>query len=93
MNASADFEKWVHSKNYQNLSANKIPSVWLQAEYHFDNASLKSINSPITDGISNQLARLNHLESLNLNETNITKAGLIKLKQLPNLKRIYSWQT
>jgi len=61
MNASADFEKWVHSKNHQNLSAKKIPTVGLQAEYHFDNASLKSSNHPVTDGISNQMAGLKHL--------------------------------
>jgi uncharacterized membrane protein len=53
---------------------------------------LRLEKNPVTDGINNQLTGLNHLESLNLNETNITKAGLEKLKPLPNLKRVYSWQ-
>jgi hypothetical protein len=44
-------------------------------------------------GISHQLAGLKHLESLQLNETNIAKAVLIKLKQLPIVKSLYSWQT
>ncbi|TAD84702.1 MAG: hypothetical protein EAY75_12645 [Bacteroidetes bacterium] len=54
---------------------------------------LRLEKNPVTDGISNQLAGLQHLEAVNLNETKITKAGLEKIKQLPNLKRIYSWQT
>ncbi|TAD84704.1 MAG: DUF1553 domain-containing protein [Bacteroidetes bacterium] len=45
MKAAADFEKWLHSKSYQKLSAQKTPSAGLQAEYRFDNASLKSSNS------------------------------------------------
>ena len=54
---------------------------------------LRLEKNPVTDGISIQFAGLHHLEAVNLNETNITKAGLEKLKQLPNLKRVYTWKT
>lgn len=54
---------------------------------------LRLEKNPVTDGISNQLAGLQHLEALNLNETNISKAGLEKIKQLLNLKRVYTWKT
>lgn len=54
---------------------------------------LRLEKNPVADGISNQLAALHHLEALNLNETNITKAGIEKLKQIPNLKRVYTWKT
>ncbi len=54
---------------------------------------LRLEKNPVTDGVSNQLITLHHLEALNLNETDITKAGLEKLKQMPNLKRVYSWNT
>ena len=54
---------------------------------------LRLEKNPVTDAISNQLAGLKHLEAVNLNETNLTKTGLKKLQQLPNLKRVYTWQT
>jgi uncharacterized membrane protein len=54
---------------------------------------LRLEKNPVTDGISNQLAGLHHLEAVNLNETNITSTGKERLKQMPNLKRVYSWKT
>ena len=47
---SADFDQWLHSKNYQQLSTQKIPTAGLQAEYHFDNGTLKSSNNPKQTG-------------------------------------------
>ncbi|MFM9910522.1 MAG: c-type cytochrome domain-containing protein [Chitinophagaceae bacterium] len=54
---------------------------------------LRIEKNPIADPISHHLASLQHLEALNLNETLITKIGLEKIKQLPNLKRVYTWKT
>ena len=53
---------------------------------------LRLEKNPLTDQITKALLGLNHLEALNLNETKITRAGLEKLKQMPNLKRVYSWK-
>ena len=50
MNASGDFEKWLHSKNYQKLATQKIPTAGLQAQYQFDNGTLKSSNNPKQTG-------------------------------------------
>jgi hypothetical protein len=54
---------------------------------------LRLEKNPVTDGISYQLAGLQHLEALNLNETKITRACMEKLRALPNLKRVYTWKT
>jgi uncharacterized membrane protein len=54
---------------------------------------LRLEKNPITDAIVGQLEGLTHLEALNLNETKITKSCLERLKQVPNLKRVYSWHT
>ncbi len=53
---------------------------------------LRLENNPIEDDIIELLLRLDHLEAINLNETNITKKGLEQLNQLPKLKRVYSWK-
>ena len=47
---SADFDQWLRSNNYQQLSTQKIPTAGLQAEYHFDNGTLKSSNNPKQTG-------------------------------------------
>lgn len=54
---------------------------------------LRLEKNPIDDGIANHLVGLNHLEAVNLNETEITSACLERLKQMPALKRVYSWKT
>jgi hypothetical protein len=54
---------------------------------------LRLEKNPVSDGISVLLSGLNHLEAVNLNETKITRAGVEKLRQIPNLKRIYTWKT
>jgi uncharacterized membrane protein len=54
---------------------------------------LRLEKNPLTDAIGNQLAGLHHLESVNLNETKITKKCLAQLSQMKNLKRVYHWRT
>lgn len=54
---------------------------------------LRLEKNPIGDGIANHLSGLNHLEAVNLNETVITGACLAKLRNMPSLKRVYSWKT
>jgi hypothetical protein len=54
---------------------------------------LRIEKNPIGDGISAHLKSLEHLEAINLNETRITKNGLMTLRQNPAVKRIYHWQT
>jgi uncharacterized membrane protein len=54
---------------------------------------LRLEKNPIGDGVCSQLMGLNHLEAVNLNETKITSACMKKLKQMPALKRVYSWKT
>jgi uncharacterized membrane protein len=54
---------------------------------------LRLDKNPIGDGISEQLVGLIHLEAVNLSETKVSKAGLEKLKAMPNLQRVYSWRT
>ena len=54
---------------------------------------LRLEKNPLTDQITQKLEGLNHLEALNLNETRITGVTLEKLKQLPALKKVYSWHT
>ncbi|MBA4057486.1 MAG: hypothetical protein C0490_22415 [Marivirga sp.] len=54
---------------------------------------LRLEKNPIGDGIADHLYALNHLDAVNLNETRITYACLDKLKQMPSLKRVYSWKT
>jgi len=54
---------------------------------------LRLEKNPIDDDIADRLSGLKHLEAVNLNGTNITKRCLDKLKQIPSLKRVYSWKT
>lgn len=54
---------------------------------------LRLDNNPVGDNVTEQLVGLLQLESVNLIETKVSKAGLEKLKAMPNLKRVYSWRT
>ncbi len=40
--ATTDFEKWLHSERYKNLSSEKIPLNALQGQFNFDNGTLKN---------------------------------------------------
>ena len=54
---------------------------------------LRLEKNPITDHIVNQVKGLDKLQAINLNDTKITAVCLDQLKQMPNLKRVYSWHT
>ncbi len=54
---------------------------------------LRLEKNPIADDIAIQLTGLHHLESVNLNETRITRKCLEQLRQVANLKRVYHWKT
>jgi uncharacterized membrane protein len=48
--------------------------------------------NPITDGITEQLVELPHLEVVNLNETGVSDDGMDKLKKTGTIKRLYFWK-
>lgn len=54
---------------------------------------LRLEKNPVSDGISDHLTNLKHLEAVNLNETKITAACLDKLHDNEAIKRIYTWRT
>lgn len=54
---------------------------------------LRLEKNPLSDGISQHLGNLKRLEAVNLNETQITPAGLIKLQENRAIRRIYTWKT
>jgi len=77
-----------------NLSGNGFTDKDLDFLNQFTNIEkLRLEGNPVSDGITEQLMALPHLEALNLNETNITSEGLGKLEKNPALKRIYTWKT
>jgi hypothetical protein len=49
--AEPDFERWIQSKSYKNLSNEKIPSKGLQAHYNFDKGSLINMAKPQEAGM------------------------------------------
>ncbi len=53
---------------------------------------LRLENNPIGDGVVGDLTVLQHLDAVNLNETNITQAGLDALTKNTAIKRVYSWK-
>jgi hypothetical protein len=77
-----------------NLSANGLTENELDFLPLMTNLEkLRLEKNPIGDGVCNQLTGLHHLEAVNLNETKITNACMKKLKEMPALKRVYSWKT
>ncbi|MBZ5858778.1 c-type cytochrome domain-containing protein [Flavihumibacter profundi] len=77
-----------------NLSNNKLTENDLDFLPLMTNLEkLRLEKNPVADGISSQIVGLQHLEAVNLNETKITRACTEKLKQMPNLKRVYTWKT
>jgi len=77
-----------------NLSANGLTENVLDFLPLMTNLEkLRLEKNPIGDGVCNHLTGLHHLEAVNLNETKITSACMEKLKQMPALKRVYSWKT
>jgi uncharacterized membrane protein len=77
-----------------NLSANNFTDSDLHILTSFVNLEkLRIEKNPVTDGVSNDLVGLRHLEAVNLNETKITDVAIINLKKNPVIKRIYTWGT
>ncbi len=84
------------AKNVIWLNASGLGLTEKDLDFLSDMTNLKKLRlekNPIGDGIVTRLAGLNQLESLNLNETRITRACEEKLKKLPSLKNLYSWHT
>jgi hypothetical protein len=77
-----------------NLSANNFTDNDLVILKSFTNLEkLRVEKNPVTDGITNDLNSLKHLEAVNLNETKITDLAVINLKKNQAIKRIYTWGT
>jgi uncharacterized membrane protein len=54
---------------------------------------LRLDRNPLSDGICDMVANLQQLQSINLSETKLTRAGAEKLKKMPGLKSAYYWKT
>lgn len=54
---------------------------------------LRLEKNPIGDGVVELLLGLEHLEAVNLNESNVSKAGVEKLLEGSGVKRVYAWKT
>jgi uncharacterized membrane protein len=77
-----------------NLSGNNFTDNDLAILRSFTNLEkLRIEKNPVTDGVSNDLISLKHLEAVNLNETKITDLTVANLKKNPGIKRIYTWGT
>ena len=77
---------WLNLSNNK-LSENELDFLPLMTNLE----KLRLEKNPLTDKILLQLIGLHHLESLNLNETNVTNSAIERLKQMPGLKRVYQW--
>lgn len=77
---------WLNVSN-NGLTENELDFLPLMANLE----KLRLEKNPLSDKIIPPLSGLHHLEALNLNETNVTEAGIEKLKQTPGLKRVYQW--
>jgi hypothetical protein len=66
---------------------------WILLPLMINLEKLRLEKNPVGDGVCNQLTGLHHLEAVNLNETKITSSCMEKLKQMPALKRVYTWKT
>ncbi len=62
---------------------------WLKACQNLE--KLKLAKNPIGDGIVEILAGLKHLEAVNLNETEVSAAGVKRLEN-GGVDRVYAWQ-
>jgi uncharacterized membrane protein len=89
-----DLEILAKNIIWLNLSANNFTDNDLAILKLFTNLEkLRVEKNPVTDGITNDLNSLKHLEAVNLNETKITDLAVINLKKNQAIKRIYTWGT
>jgi len=49
--AGADFDNWIRRGGYRKLAKEKMPAFGLQAQYNFENGSLKNILHPAQTGV------------------------------------------
>jgi hypothetical protein len=77
-----------------NLSGNNLTEKELGFLHRLSNLEkLRLEKNRLGDAIVEQLLPLQHLETVNLNETNITNQGLAMLQKNAAIKRIYTWNT
>lgn len=87
-----DLQAVAASIVWLNLSDNGFSEkdlTWLKACQNLE--KLKLAKNPIGDGIVEILAGLKHLEAVNLNETEVSAAGVKRLEN-GGVNRIYAWQ-
>jgi len=77
---------WLNFSN-NDLTEQDLESLGLMSNLE----KLRLEKNPITDKIIPTVLSLKHLESINLNETKLTSAGIEKLKQNSSVKRVYQW--
>lgn len=71
------------------LTENDLPVL----QYMSNLEKLRLERNPLSDGVVTHLENLKYLEAVNLNETQLTPAGLSKLKQNSAIRRVYTWKT
>lgn len=93
--ADAQNELQQLSKNiiWLNLAGNNLADRDLAFLNQLSNLEkLRLEKNPLTNAVCEQLTSLQHLESVNLYDTNVTEQGLLLLKKNPAIKRVYSWK-
>jgi uncharacterized membrane protein len=77
-----------------NAADNNLNAADLEFLRSFGNLEkLRLERNPLGDDVVDYLLDLKHLEAVNLYNTNVTSAGVAKLKTSPSIKRIYVWGT
>jgi uncharacterized membrane protein/mono/diheme cytochrome c family protein len=89
-----DLAKVAKNIIWLNLSGNNLTENDLAFLDQLSNLEkLRLEKNPVTDGISDRLVTLKHLEAVNLNETKISAVCLARLEKNPAIKRVYTWKT
>ncbi|NQV75336.1 MAG: hypothetical protein HQ491_04715 [Bacteroidetes bacterium] len=89
---NSDLKSIAKNIIWLNLSDNNLKDQELESLGLMSNLEkLRLEKNPITDNIIPLILNLKHLESINLNETELSKAGIERLKQNTSLKRVYQW--
>lgn len=90
--AQADLQKLSKNIIWLNLAGNNLSDKDLAFLNQLSNLEkLRLEKNPLTDEVCQQLISLQHLESVNLYDTNVSEKGLAVLKKNAAIKRIYSW--
>jgi hypothetical protein len=87
LGAVAENVIWLNlSENH--LTANDLPILRQMTNLE----KLRIEKNPVGDQIVDLLSQLKHLETVNLNETQLSNSGLVRLRRHPSLQRIYTWK-